>query len=105
MSAIDNGRKRRGSTLLESALIFGPFIFMIIGALDFAQFLYLHQTLTEQARAGARYGAVQQRDVATDSALQTEIQNVVIYGHASAPTTDDTAAFGLTRAMVDVSRT
>lgn len=93
---------RKGNTILESALIFGPFLFMLIGILDFGQFLYLHQALTERARSSARWGATQAR--AFDSTLQSQVQNMVIY---NSQTASDGANpyFGLTNSMVQVSTT
>src|SRR2546425_3465774 len=51
-------RKQSGQAILESALIMLVFLLIFIGIIDFGQFLYFHQSLTERARAGARYGAV-----------------------------------------------
>src|SRR5437879_2939538 len=48
---------RRGNTLVESALDFGAFLFMLIGVFDFGQFLFVHQTLVERARNAVRYAA------------------------------------------------
>ncbi len=93
--------RRRGWTLVESALIFSTFLFMIIGVLDFGQFLYLHQAITERARAAARFGALQPFNSNT---TPTQIQNMVIYNSPIAPlvpTGDPT--FGLTPAMVTVT--
>jgi Flp pilus assembly protein TadG len=50
-------------------LIFLP---MLIGIMDFGQFLYFHQSLSERTRAAARYGAVHTFDT-------TAIANVAIY--------------------------
>src|SRR3982751_3323717 len=93
---------RRGSTILESALVFVPFVFLLIGTLDFGQFLYLHQTLTEQARGAARWGAMQQK--ALDDDLRGRIQNMAIYGQEAVPA-QGRPVFGLTREMVHVSST
>ena len=49
---------RRGQTLVESALTLIVFLPVLIGIADFGQFLYLHQTLADRARAAARWGAV-----------------------------------------------
>ena len=49
---------RRGQAMIESALIMMIFLPVLIGIADFGQFLYFHQTLTDRARAAARYGAV-----------------------------------------------
>ena len=64
--------RRRGQALVESGLILFVFLAFFIGTLDFGQFLYFHQSLTERARAAARYGAVNPTD-------RTGIQNVAVY--------------------------
>lgn len=69
-----NSRKnQRGQAMLESALIMMIFLPMLIGILDFAQFLYFHQAIAERTRAAARYGAVH---TFTDG---SDIVNVAIY--------------------------
>ena len=64
--------RRRGQALVEGALIMFVFLVFIVGTLDFGQYLYFHQSLTERARAAARYGAVNPTN-------RTGIQNVAIY--------------------------
>jgi Flp pilus assembly protein TadG len=91
-----NRRKQRGSALTELALIFVVVLSMLIGALDFGQFLYIHQSLTERAREGVRYG------VTTSPVDTTGVQNMVLYGQATQPT-GAAGTFGLTSAMVIVS--
>jgi Flp pilus assembly protein TadG len=68
-------RKRQsGQAMLESALVLLIFLVVLIGIFDMGQFLYFHQSLTERARAAARYGAVN-----TYSSPGLAIQNVAIY--------------------------
>ena len=68
--------QRSGQAFVESGLIMLIFIPVLIGIMDFGQFLYFHQSLTERARAAARYGAVHTFD-------STAITNVAIYNDAS----------------------
>ena len=63
---------RKGQALVEGALILLLFLAFFVGTIDFGQFLYFHQSLTERARAAARYGAVNPAD-------RTGIQNVAVY--------------------------
>ena len=56
------------------------FICLMIGTLDFGQFLYLHQSLTERARAAARYGAVHSYDYPGDA-----IKNFAVYNDPAPP--------------------
>src|SRR5438105_10934941 len=68
---------QRGQAVVESALIMLIFLPVLIGILDFGQFLYFHQSLTERARAAARYGAVHAYIDGSDSV------NVAIYNDAA----------------------
>jgi Flp pilus assembly protein TadG len=88
-------RRERGSTMVESAFIFGTFLFLLIGVLDFGQYLYIHQNLVERARNAARWGAMRQYDVT----LHDQIQNMVLYNQ---PAAGSQPIFNLTAAMVDV---
>ncbi len=67
-------RKQDGQAILESGLVMLIFLTVLIGIVDMGQYLYFHQSLTERARAAARYGAVH---TYTSPGLAT--QNVAIY--------------------------
>ena len=69
---ISNRRGRKGSALVEGALVLGLMAFTLIGLVDIGTILVLHQGLTERVRAGARYGVVRPYDA-------TKITNVVLY--------------------------
>ncbi len=88
--------KRRGSNLVESALVLLLFIVLLVGILDVAQILFFHHFLTERAQAGARYAALHADDL-------TAVRNVVVYNSATAPE-NGSGLFGLTAAMVTVTR-
>jgi Flp pilus assembly protein TadG len=88
---------RRGNALVESALVFGAFLFMLVGTFDFGQFLFVHQTLVERARNAVRFAALNQ------TATTTQIQNMVLYNQTTVPTGSTTGDFGLTAAMVTVT--
>lgn len=77
MKRTNKMKRERGSVIVETALIATAFLYMLIAIMDFGQFLFIHQTLTERARAAVRYGIV------TDPTNATLIQNVVLYGQAS----------------------
>lgn len=53
---------QNGQALIESALVIFVLVAILTGTLDFGQYLYLHQSLAERARAAARYGAVNPAD-------------------------------------------
>jgi Flp pilus assembly protein TadG len=63
---------RRGQALIESSFVLLILLTFLLGTLDFGQYLYFHQSLTERAGAAARYGAVNPTDT-------TGIQNVAVY--------------------------
>jgi Flp pilus assembly protein TadG len=58
MSAMKSRKKQSGQAMLESALILLVFLVVLLAIVDFGQFFYFHQSLTDRARAGARYGSV-----------------------------------------------
>jgi Flp pilus assembly protein TadG len=66
-------QNQRGQAFVESGLIMLVFLPVLIGIMDFGQFLYLHLSLTERTRAAAHYGAI---TTYTDG---SDIANVAIY--------------------------
>ena len=90
-------KRRRGAVLVETGLIFVAFSFMLMGAFDFAQFLFIHQALVDRARSAARWGAV------NDPANTSAIQNMVLYNQATVPDGATSGVFGLTSDVVSVS--
>jgi Flp pilus assembly protein TadG len=86
-----------GSVLVELALISLIFFVILIGILDFGQFLFWQQAMVERARSAARWGAV------TDPSNSLAITNMALYCHPIAPTDGTAPSFGLTAAMVNVS--
>jgi len=71
-----SGNNQRGQAMVESALVLLIFLSMFIGIVDFGQFLYFHQSLSERARAGARYAAVHGSNTTINA---TQIENVALY--------------------------
>ncbi len=51
----------RGSNVIEAALTLPLFLLFVFSIVDFGWTLFLHQTLLNQASAGARYGAALRR--------------------------------------------
>ena len=79
---------------MELSLIFMALVCLLVGTLDFGQFLFIHQMLTERARSAVRYGV-------TTTPLDTAgVQNLVLYGQT---TGSGPGIFGLTSDMVQVS--
>jgi len=90
--------RRRGAAMLEAALTLLAFLTMVLGVLDFGQFLYVHQAITERVRSAARTGAVKLLDAGA-------IRNLVVYGTVNAPSGNPPAPgfLGLTPDNVSVS--
>jgi Flp pilus assembly protein TadG len=87
-------RRQSGSVLVELSIISMTTFAMMIGVVDFGQFLYVHQTLTERARAAVRYG------VTTSPVDTTGVQNMVMYGQTTA---GGSPIFGITSSNVQVT--
>ena len=47
-------KRSRGAVIIETGLVFVLFAFMLMGAFDFAQYLFVHQALVDRARSAAR---------------------------------------------------
>jgi Flp pilus assembly protein TadG len=90
-----NRCRRRGQALVESGLVMIALLVMILGVLDFGQFLFYHQALTDRARAGVRYAIANTYD-------ETAIRNVVLYDSPVAPGGGQAGLFGLAAAHVNV---
>ena len=88
--------RSRGSAMLEGSLVLMIFLSFLIGTLDFAQFLYFHQSLVERVRMAARYGAVHPTDT-------TGIKNVAVYNKAVPASSDAPLLPNLTIGLVTVN--
>ena len=66
-------KNQSGQAFVESGLVMLIFLPVLIGVMDFGQFLYLHLSLTERTRAAAHYGSI---TTYTDG---SDIANVAIY--------------------------
>jgi len=86
-------RLRRGSTVVESALVLTIALMTFIGLIDIGSVMFRLQGLSERARAGARYGVVNiyNADI---------IRNVVVYGNAAG---SGSPLLGLTPELVVVT--
>lgn len=89
--------RSKGAVFIETGLVFVVFAFMLIGAFDFAQFLFIHQALVDRARSAARWGAL------SDPTNTSAIQNMVLYNQPTAPVGATSGIFGLTSDMVQVA--
>ena len=90
----------RGSSLVEGALIYGVFIFMLIATIDVGYVLFMHQAITERARAALRYGATR----AYNSTTVDQMKNLIVFNNATPERQATSGIFGLTPSNVQVSR-
>jgi hypothetical protein len=81
--------------MLEGVLTLSATILMILGVLDFGQFLHLHQALTERVRGVARTGAITNYDTSS-------IQNLIAYGTTTPEHPDLPGFFGLRTSNISV---
>jgi Flp pilus assembly protein TadG len=86
----------RGAALVESALVFLLFFVIFVGTMDFSRIFYYHQTLTERARAAARYAAIHPTETA-------KIKNIAVFNREAATDGVPAVLSGLTTAMVQVA--
>jgi hypothetical protein len=87
---------QRGQAIVEGALVLLLFAGILIGILDLAQMLFVHQAFEERARNAVRYAAVRTFDA--DAA-----KNMVLYNQPTAPV-GQSGYLGLTSSMVQVTR-
>jgi Flp pilus assembly protein TadG len=76
---IKRSNGERGNALVESSLIIGVFLMMLIAIIDFGQILFVHATLTERVRNAVRLAVL---DSTCDA---TCVQNLVLYKSKTAP--------------------
>jgi len=87
---------QQGQALVEAGLTLFIFVAFLIGTLDFGQFLYFHQSLSERARAALRYGVINTVD-------RTGIQNVAVYNDPTGTVNGATAVLpNFSTSMIDV---
>jgi Flp pilus assembly protein TadG len=87
-------RRTAGTALVETSLTLLLYTTIIFSLVDFGYIMFLHQTLTERARAAARYGSLNPTDT-------TGMKNMVVY---YATTGSGAGVFGLTTDNVSAVR-
>ena len=89
-------RNRQGNVIVEAAFTLLLFMTMILSLFDFSWMLFYHQTLMNQARAAARYGAINPADT-------NGIQNMALY-NSTTGNGNANGVLGLTSSNVSVTR-
>ena len=87
--------KRRGQSLVETALILAAFLGLLLGIITISQTMFVKQTLFERVHEAARWGALHSYDAEA-------IRNLVLYG-TNAPASGVAPFLGLTASSVVVA--
>jgi len=74
----------RGQAMVEFALVLPLFILLLVGLLDVGRLVFINNSVSEAAREGARWGAVQSRSV--DAAGRDSIGRHVLGAITGVPT-------------------
>ncbi len=74
--------RERGAALVELAIVATTFMTALFGVIEFCRFFWTHNALRDAARRGARYAAVRKNDTAG----QTAVKKMVVYGDPNANT-------------------
>jgi len=77
---------------VESALVLGSFMALLLGMTGVSEMLFVRQILTDRAHVAARWGALNAYD-------PQGIRNMVLFGTVT-PTSDASSLMGLTPANV-----
>src|ERR1700753_4350727 len=79
-------RNERGAALVEFAITATVFLTALFAVVEFGRLLWTHNALRDAARRGARYAAVRKNDTAG----QTAVKKMVVYGDPNANTSTAT---------------
>jgi Flp pilus assembly protein TadG len=98
MNTKANNRSERGNAVVETALIFVPLSFMILGGFELARGMWMYHTLTTAIKTGARFAMVHGADcVAATSTCKSTVADVA--------GTIETAGVGLDAKSVQLTLT
>lgn len=97
MQRRNKNRGERGAALMEFAIAGTVFMTSLFGVIEVGRLLWTHNALRDAARRGARYAAVRKNDTAS----QTAVKKMVVYGDPNADAaTAQPVVTGLTMANV-----
>jgi Flp pilus assembly protein TadG len=71
-------RRRRAATAIEFAVLLPVLVTLVLGCVDFGRFAYTYNVVTNAARVGASFGAVNPYTEETQSLWQNGIQQAVV---------------------------
>ena len=102
--ALKRGRDRSGSAMLEFAIGSAVLVSAFTGTFQFGYSFLQYNNLENAVERGAKYASVATYDSATSTpstAFQTAVQNMVLYGSATAPSGANPVLPGLTASNVN----
>ena len=88
------GHRSKGQSLVESALVLGSFMALLLGMTGVSEMLFVRQILTDRMHVAARWGALNAYD-------PQAIRNMVLFGTVT-PASDASPLMGLTPESVVV---
>ena len=91
-----SNRRRRGSAMVETALVFTAALTMILFIVDMGRLLLIQQFASERARVAARNAVVNNWN-------STAVANYVAYGTTTAPSGNPPGFLGLTPSQVTLT--
>lgn len=77
---IRHTNRRRGSAVIELALVLPILVSLFLGTWSFGYAYYVYAELEGTVRAGARYASLATYDASSTASYQTAVQNMVVYG-------------------------
>ena len=83
-------RRSRGQALAEFALAIPLFVLLLFGLIDIGRLVYVNNAISQAAREGARYGAVQARSATVASRTGIEAHTVTVMAAVPQPTVSAT---------------
>jgi hypothetical protein len=90
-------KRKRGSAMVEGALILTTVMAMILFIVDMGRMLLWQQFIVERARVGVRNAVVNNWDA-------TAVANYVVYGASTAPSGQTSGFLGLTPSEVTLTK-
>ena len=70
-----NAGDARGQSLVEFALVFPIFVFLLFGLIDLGRYVYVTNAFNQSAREAARYGSVEQWSYSCPAGVPLASQN------------------------------
>jgi len=95
-ATMNKRNRQKGQALVESALVVLIFLCMLISTFDFAQVLFVHNSLVNRVRISLRWAAMNPYD-------EISVKNMVRYSQATQPQGAQ-AYLGLTESQINVTR-